>query len=270
MSSCKIIKPGGVNDFTIAPFQFDVVSTASLPQPERYASAFVPFTDTLIPPGNGSAEREGRGDSPNHAGGDDLPAVVQVAGVPEEEHFRQVQESYDRGFEDGKRQAERGLANVFKALRDAVEDLSGLRGHVLRETEEDILKLVFRIARKVIHQEIATDRLILAKVVSAAVCSSSERDEIVLRLNPDDHRLVTAHRNLYLNGLSDDRQLEIKSDDTVSPGGCIVDTIMGEIDARAETQLDEMFRRLLEEKNSSLVLSAKLPGEREPYAYEEN
>jgi hypothetical protein len=45
---------------------------------------------------------------------------------------------------------------------------------------------------------------------------------------------------------------------------------MGEIDARAETQLDEMFRRLIEEKNSSMNLGAKLPGERESYAYEEN
>lgn len=95
--------------------------------------------------------------------------------------------------------------------------------------------------------------------------------QISRKLLPNQsQRYITAHRNLYLNGLSDDRQLEIKPDDAVPPGGCIVDTVMGEIDARADTQLDEMFRRLVEEKNSSLVLSAKLPGERESYAYEEN
>ncbi|MEA5114722.1 MAG: FliH/SctL family protein [Geobacteraceae bacterium] len=269
MSSCKIIKPGSVNGYTISPFQLEMVSTACVRQTEQSDSAFMPFLDTLMPQGNVSADPLDCSEAADQ-GDEGSPAVVQVIGIPEEEHVRQVQESYDRGFEDGKRQAERGLANVFKALRDAVEDLSGMRGHILRETEEDILKLVFRIARKVIHQEITTDRLILAKIVSAAVNSSSERDEIVLRLNPEDHRLVTAHKNLYLNGLSEDRQLELKADDSVSPGGCIVDTIMGEIDARAETQLDEMFRRLNEEKNSSVNLGAKLPGEREPYAYEEN
>lgn len=270
MSSCKIIKPGGVIGYQISPFRLDVVSTACVQQPEKNDTGFIPFMETLVSPGNGRMPSENCSEDPNLGCVDDLPAVVQVDGVPEEEHFRQVQESYDRGFEDGKRQAERGLANVFKALRDAVEDLSGLRGHVLRETEEDMLKLVFRIARKVIHQEISTDRLILAKIVSAAVNSSSERDEIVLRLNPEDHRLVNAHKNLYLNGLSEDRQLDIKSDDSVSPGGCIVETIMGEIDARSETQLEEMFRRLLEEKNSSMNFGAKLPVERESYAYEEN
>lgn len=269
MSSCKIIKPGSSNSYNISPFQLELVSTACARQTEPDDSAFVPFLDTLMPRGNDSAAIRDCGGEAGQ-GEDHIPAVVQVMGIPEEEHARKLQESYDRGFEDGKRQAERGLANVFKALRDAVEELSGMRSQILRETEDDILKLVFRIARKVIHQEITTDRLILAKIVSAAVNSSSERDEIVLRLNPEDHRLVNAHRNLYLNGLSEDRQLELKADDSVSPGGCIVDTIMGEIDARAETQLDEMFRRLVEEKDSSMSLGAKLPGEREPYAYEEN
>ena len=269
MSSCKIIKSGSVDGYSIAPYSLEIMEAVSVSQPLRDDSAFMPYLDTLGLPLQVPAESP-QCDESRDSAGDVSPAVVQVAGIPEEEHFRQVQEAYDRGFEDGKRQAERGLANVFKALRGAVEDLSALRGDMLRETEEDILKLVFRIARKVIHQEIATDRLILAKIVSAAVNSSSERDEIVLRLNPDDHRLVSAHKNLYLNGLSEERQLEMKADGSVSPGGCIVDTVMGESDARAETQLDEMFRRLLEEKNSSLNLGAKLPGERESYAYEEN
>jgi flagellar assembly protein FliH len=162
------------------------------------------------------------------------------------------------------------LANVFKALREAMEELSGLHDQVLRESEEDLLKLAIMVARKVIHQEIATDRLILAKVVSAAIGSASERDEIVIRLNPDDHRVVTAHKNLYLGGCSDDRLMELKSDDSIPPGGCIVDTAMGEIDARTDAQLDEIFRRLLEEKNNTISLAPRLAGEKDHHAYEEN
>jgi flagellar assembly protein FliH len=184
--------------------------------------------------------------------------------------FRRVQEGYDKGIEEGKRQAERGLANVFRALREAVDELSGLREQVLREAEEDLLKLAIMVARKVIHQEIATDRLILAKVVAAAVNSASEREEIVIRLNPEDHRLVQAHKNLYLNGFNDDRLLDLKSDDSVAQGGCIVDTAMGEIDARTDAQLDEIFKRLLEEKKNFPGLPQTLVTERDHHAYEEN
>ena len=141
---------------------------------------------------------------------------------------------------------------------------------MLRESEEDLLKLAVMIARKVIHQEIATDRMILAKIVAAAVNSASEREDIVIRLNPEDHRLVAAHKHLYLNGFNDDRLLDLKSDDSVTPGGCIVDTAMGEIDARTDAQLDEIFRRLLEEKKNYTVIPQSMVTEREHYASEEN
>jgi len=270
MSSSNIIKRNGVPDASIAPFHFGSVQEAAPPPISGAPPAFVPFLEALLDPSTGLRD-EVRAETV--AGADELPLEhppVVAPGIPEEEHYHQVQESYERGLEEGKRLAERGLGNVFKALREAVDELSDLRAQVLREAEEDLLKLAIMVARKIIHQEIATDRLILAKVVAAAVKNASERDEIVIRLHPEDQRLVSAHRQLYLNGLSDERMLEIKADDSVSPGGCIVDTVTGEIDARTETQLDEIFRCLLEERNSVISLTPRLAAEREPYAYEEN
>jgi len=81
---------------------------------------------------------------------------------------------------------------------------------------------------------------------------------------------VAAHKNLYLNGFSGERALELKADDSVTPGGCIVDTAMGEIDARTDSQVDEIFRRLMEERKTVLSFPPELVIEREHHAYEEN
>jgi flagellar assembly protein FliH len=266
MSSSNIIKTAKAGKHSISAYRFEPVADYSVRQSHGEAPpGFVSYLDTFPPALGGGGSHHEYGDD-----GADHSSELMIAGVSEEENARQVQESFDRGFEEGKRQAERGLTNVFKALRDAVEDTAALRGQVLRETEEDILKLVITVSRKVIHQEIATDRLILAKIVAAAVNSASERDEVVVRLNPEDYRQVSAHRQIYLNGCGDDRQLELKSDDTVSPGGCIVETATGEIDARTETQLDEVFRRLLDERNNQIEIHPAIIVEREPHAYEEN
>jgi flagellar assembly protein FliH len=273
MSSSNIIKQNSVEVQRFEKFSFEAIHhTTGMIRPTSQMPAFVPYLDTI--PG-GYTQASGQA---THKGFDQDQAVPEVretelvvtTGIPEEIHEQQVQESYEKGFEEGKRQAERGLANVFKALRDAVEDLVSLKEHVLRASEEDLLKLAVMIARKVIHQEITIDRLILAKVVSAAVSNASDRDELVIRLNPEDHRLVSAHKHLYLNGCSDDRFVELRPDDVIAPGGCIVDTVMGEIDARTDSQVDEIFRRLLEEKTSLMSLTATLAGEREHYAYDEN
>lgn len=273
MSSSNIIKPDVANQRGFEKYVFEIIHQDDVPrQVEQSAASFVPFMRDFQSDSLTAAQEEGQVDNPaapeNPTDGD-VEAIVPV-GIPEDVHFQQVQESYEKGFEEGKRQAERGLANVFKALRDAVEELSLLREHVLRESEEDLLKLAVMIARKVIHQEIAVDRLILAKIVSAAVSGASERDEVVIRLNPEDHRLVSAHKHLYLGGCGDERLLEIKADDAIAPGGCIVDTATGEIDARPDAQVDEIFRRLLEEKTSFMDLSSELTGEREHHAYQEN
>ncbi len=270
MSSSNIIKQREVPGAVIAPFRFGPVQEAALLTDETAVSGFVPFLEAMFDstPENPREEYADADGTPEE--GHIETTLPEIAGIPEEVHHLQVQEAYEKGLEEGKRLAERGLGNVFKALREAVEEIAGLRAQVLHEAEEDLLTLAIMVARKVIHQEIATDRLILAKVVAAAVNSVSERDEVVIRLNPEDQRLVSAHRQLYLNGLSDDRMLELKADDTVSAGGCIVDPIMGEIDARTETQLNEIFRCLLEERNHQMSLPDRHASERETYAYEEN
>lgn len=271
MSSSKIIKSDCADGIHIEKYTFDTVHGPVAADPEVRAKEFVPFLAMMNEDMEDCREDLPEGGDECGAAEELLPAECEeLTSVSEQELCRQIQDGYDRGFEEGKRQAERGLANVFKALREAMEELAGLREQVLRESEEDLLKLSIMVARKVIHQEIATDRLILAKVVSAAIGSAPERDEIVIRLNPEDYRIVTAHKNLYLNGCGDDRLMDLKADDSIPQGGCIVDTAMGEIDARTDAQLDEIFRRLLEEKCNSMNLVSIPAGEKEHHAYEEN
>lgn len=273
MSSSNIIKPNAAAMAGIVPYRFASADHAGLPSSGGSTSTFVPFLETLsgeAPAASGWLAQTGPDENMPEQGDSLAVREEPPPGISEEEVAQRVRDGYEKGFEEGKRQAERGLANVFRALREAVEDLDGLRDQVLRESEEDLLKLAVMIARKVIHQEIATDRMILAKIVAAAVSSASEREDIVIRLNPEDHRLVAAHKHLYLNGFNDDRLLDLKSDDSVTPGGCIVDTAMGEIDARTDAQLDEIFRRLLEEKKNYTVIPQSMVTEREQYASEEN
>jgi len=272
MSSSNIIRRDISAMAGIVPYRFGSADRSELSSDGNPALGFVPLLGTLF--GDAPADSVRGAGAETAEDGSDEGGSIQVRedppGISEEEVFQRVQEGFDKGFEEGKRQAEKGLANVFRALREAVDELSGLREQVLREAEEDLLKLAIMVARKVIQQEIATDRLILAKIVAAAVNSASEREEIVIRLNPEDHRLVAAHKNLYLNGFNDDRLLDLKSDDSVTPGGCIVDTAMGEIDARTDAQLDEIFRRLMEEKKNSPGLPQTIVLERDHHAYEEN
>jgi flagellar assembly protein FliH len=168
--------------------------------------------------------------------------------ISEEELNRRLQEAFGNGLADGKNLAERGLLNVFKALRTASEGIHTLREKVLRESEDELLNLIIMVARKVILREISQDRGILSNVVQNAIAGISERDEITVRLNPDDYALATTGRDDILRKELTSERMNLKPDPTVLSGCCMIDTEMGTINASIDAQLDEIYRRLLEER----------------------
>lgn len=269
MSSSKIIKSGNVMDTSVLEYQYEILNNLPVqsdPRPD--IDGFVTLISTLGLEPSPAQLCCDVADDENESIEEESPETtdeVQV-GISEDELLQRVQESYDRGLEEGQRQAERGLTNVFKSLRDAISGVINLREQILRDCEEDLLKLSILVAGKIVRQEITQDRGILAKVVTAAIDSASESDDIVVRLNPEDYKLVTSQKLHYLNGLSGERALNLKPDDTVSFGGCIIDTVMGEIDARLETQLEEIQKRLMEERSGLIGVPHDILNDEEPYA----
>ena len=175
---------------------------------------------------------------------DEPPGIT----LSEEELDRRLRESFQDGLQEGKELTERGLQHVFASLRSATESVHTLREKVLRESEDELIKLIILVAGKVIMREVAHDNRILADVVKAATSGISARDEIVIHLHPDDYTMVTAsHEDYFRKELLTDK-LRFKADPEVPQGSCRVDTEMGTIDASFDSQLDEIFRHLQEER----------------------
>ncbi len=168
--------------------------------------------------------------------------------ISEEELNSQLHAAFENGLVEGKNLAERGLFNVFKALRTASEGIHTLREKVLRESEDELLNLIIMVARKVILREVSQDHSILSEVVQNALSGLSSRDEITVRLNPEDYtQVTTGHDDVLRKELISDR-MSLKPDPTVLSGCCMIDTEMGTINASIDAQLDEIYRRLLEER----------------------
>jgi flagellar assembly protein FliH len=179
--------------------------------------------------------------------------AVEPAGVvmTEEELDQQLREAFNSGLQEGKNLAERGLVNVFKSLRGAAEGIRDLRDKVMRESEDELLNLVMMVSRKVIQREVRADRSILESMIRSAVAGLSERDRITVRLNPDDYAMITGGHGEYFRQELESDQMRFKADAAVLPGNCQIDTEMGTLDASIDAQLDEIHRRLLEERSQA-------------------
>jgi flagellar assembly protein FliH len=167
----------------------------------------------------------------------------------EEEALRRIRQAHAEGLKAGKEQAEADLATVSGALAQALLATGSLRAQMLQESEEDLLQLAVLIARKIIQQELSLDPGLLARMVHFSLQLASQTGEVVVRLHPQDY--AVAVRSGELQRLVEAKgEVSIKEDPTIVSGGCIVETVRGNIDAGIEAQLEEVSNRLHEERNT--------------------
>lgn len=272
MFSSKVIKPEQLKEHRVHNVNYQVLIGNADDENDAKnvyleADGFTPlfFNDAAGPRGEEVEHRVlGLTQEPSvEADGESSREVLEAGmiAIAEDDLQRRVAEAYARGLDEGKQAAERGLSNVFKALRDGLEGLDSLRERVFRESEGDLLALSILIARKIIMQELKSDQRILANIVNETINCCSEFDKITVRLHPDDYRLCLESRQEFLPMADEEGRITLAPDESVKLGGCQVETPTGTVDARIEVQLEEIFRRCLEERGIPYEPSIKLAEE---------
>ena len=244
MSSSKVIKQADHDSTGISEFSFRSIGHAGIAAPDvQSASGFVPM---------GLFQSSDLRDSAGEEAVDTGPPPIEIS---EDDLNQRTSDAFNAGLKEGKELAERGLINVFKALRASSETIHNLRDKIFRESEDELINLVMLVARKVIIHEIGQDRSILAGVVQHALAGLSAREEITVRINPEDFLLVTSGRDELLHKELLNERLLLKPDPTVAVGFCLVDTAMGTIDASLDGQMDQIYRSLLEQRTAAAVVA---------------
>jgi flagellar assembly protein FliH len=155
-------------------------------------------------------------------------------------------EAYRVGFTQGEeaaREAAREQATpVFASFQRAAEEIVHLRARILRLAEEDILALALHVARKIIHQEVLSNREVLTTTLSRALDRLMDSDSVVVRVNPIDLQHALELQEDLLRTTGGIKALTIQADTTIGRGGCLVESSFGEIDARLEAQIEEVER----------------------------
>lgn len=111
------------------------------------------------------------------------------------------------------------------------------------QAEAEIIRLVLTIAEKVIGKMVTEHKAAIQGIVRQAI-ESSLGDRIVVRLNPEDFRVITAADFEFRELLDRTKRLLFKEDAAITKGGCVVETEVGTIDAQLETQMKAIRKAL--------------------------
>lgn len=245
MSSSRVIKLGTFPDQPVAEFCFNTFQKMPGQALRSATDGFMPFFHDRAQRFQESDEQEPVLEASSLVEENETCGMIRIS---EEELQRRIEEAFGQGAEEERKHADEDLAGIYSALTEAISVVSKLRERIVRESEDELLKLAFMVAKKIVRQEIKHDRRILAQLVSEALREFPEQHDIVVSLNPEDYKVIASNRELFLAGVGDDRQITLKPDETTTLGGCVVESSTGVIDARIEAQLDEIYEGLIEER----------------------
>ncbi len=181
-----------------------------------------------------------------------LPDRLDLSGdelvrAAEESRRVELKKSESEGFEKGHAEGltlglkagQKEIGDRLARLDSIISELDRAKERKIEELLPEIVDLSLEIARKIIHRKIEQDREIIVSVVREAVRKLGRTEKMTIRVNPADYETMIAKLEV-LREEARLRDVTIEPSESVSPGGCYIETPSGDADARVEEQIREI------------------------------
>lgn len=163
-----------------------------------------------------------------------------------------LQNYYDRGFNEGKESA---VEELKKEFEDRINEQADKFSSVLSKLNEKIegydkifndliINLSFMIAEKIIRSEL-TNKTTIEEFLKISLKKVIGSNNIIAKLNPEDFNIINKNPNTFIQD-GNLTHIKFEPDESIEAGGCYVETEIGNVDARISTQLSEL-KKILEE-----------------------
>jgi flagellar assembly protein FliH len=169
-------------------------------------------------------------------------AKQRADGIERDAFDRGYAQGKEEGYRDGKTEADRVVERLHVVLNRAIER----RNEIIEESESQVVTLVLNIAKKVIKVISENQKNVVMNNVIQSLRKLKSKSDVIIRVNLADLKTVSQHKEEIIKNIERVGNITVAEDTTVDPGGAIVETDFGEIDARISSQLREIEDRILE------------------------
>ena len=197
----------------------------------------------------------------------ELKAAVELScrEVAAEAEQKGYEAGFERGYIEATQKAEDEYSDKMKqaeALREeaaiAVEQAKADGERIRKEAEEgrtrrilesedEILKLAIDIAERIIRKEISRTSENWFEMVKEAVEKVAGATEITIRVSVEDEAYLIQHLSEVQKLLTEAPAIRVVADSSLEPGDLIIQSNLGQLDARIKQQLRLMLNSLREE-----------------------
>lgn len=165
------------------------------------------------------------------APGVQLPTLEDLERIHQEAH----REGYAAGYEEGSARGRMEAAELHQLVQAFDKALHEFDQHVA----EEIQALAIEIARQVVRDTLAIKPESVLVVVREALLHMPQQSAMI-HANPTDVDMLRKYVTEHYDGISH----RVIEDDTVSPGGCVIEAAGAMVDAQLQTRWKRVVEHL--------------------------
>jgi flagellar assembly protein FliH len=160
------------------------------------------------------------------------------------------QEAYQLGLDEGKHEAYQKTSEEIKARLDRFENLlkaiGNLKTDLIANNETHLVQLAFHMAKRLAHAQIELDPKIVTEVIREAVEKAQVEEEVLVQVSPSQIEFLETLKSETGREFEFMKKLKLEPADGITPGGCVIHTNYGEIDARIEGRVEKLWEGVKE------------------------
>lgn len=195
-------------------------------------------------------------------------ATAEVQRIHEEAAKRGYDAGFAKGSEEGRaaeqaayqRKLEEEVASRCTSLKDAMEGVAAradaARVEWLVEWEESAVEIVRAIASRVARKVVASDESTIRRTLREILQLVANSGKVVAYLHPADIESIQWPSNPLSSWATKQQDLEFVADETLTRGGCRVETEFSSIDATVETQIEKLLSEITPNSETSTPTTA--------------
>ncbi len=143
------------------------------------------------------------------------------------EGLAQAREEEKQAILKANAQAEKTLADASEAEKTYVQ-----------QAEQEITDIALHVVGKVLPQHFIDVPQVILPLVRKALLKIKDQNEVIVHVAPTHYDLVMMARMEFQGLLEGEASLTVKSDASLAPGDCVLESPNGNVDARLATQLE--------------------------------
>lgn len=166
-----------------------------------------------------------------------IKKAEEIVAIAEEEAEKHIKEAHEEAIVLKKKSSEDGFNEGLSQFNKQLSHLETLINSIKEEMKAQILPILLSSLKKIVGEELTTAPDRIVNIVMQALKPVIQHHHIKVYVNKDDLQKLESKKKKLKGILQQVEVFSLQARDDIQPGGCIIETEAGIINAQLDNQI---------------------------------